>query len=355
MYHTHASIQLISPLHKLLYRRFEHTQGFAFVIVTSFKISRCPPPNLPCLKSYKMSEEEQPNLFKAFPIPHCPLLYAYQTNAQHCLAYVPELSEPAPCSSVPLPRRAALCWSPSVARACAGESLFRRSSVISMMSATSRSTSYRVLSVRMGTRARCEVNVQPRSGSHERRRGGCRCSASRARVRSWVRSYQQRMSAPVYKERPNLKKLETDHPFARSNVCIHFCWRFGYCCFISSEKRKATTGRPGTYFYAFSSVHPSKASKRPVNLSFGCIRHSVLSTRDDARSRHLTMNVTQNIVVSTLLQCPAEQSRILQIRERNTAVSLLTQVYEVVVLRDDGSSRAREVKREAVLDRAEVV
>lgn len=67
------------------------------------------------------------------------------------------------------------------------------------------------------------------------------------------------------------------------------------------------------------------------------------------------MTIAQNMIIPTLLQRPAQQPRILQIRQCNTAVALEAEVHEVEVLRNNGRGGAREVEREAVFDGAEVM
>lgn len=67
------------------------------------------------------------------------------------------------------------------------------------------------------------------------------------------------------------------------------------------------------------------------------------------------MDVAEDLEQAAVLQRPAQQPRVLQIVIRDGLVSLKAEMHEVEVLCDDRVGGAREVQRERVLDRAEVV
>ena len=67
------------------------------------------------------------------------------------------------------------------------------------------------------------------------------------------------------------------------------------------------------------------------------------------------MDVTENCVVASLLQGTAEQSRILEIRQPNGAITLETKMNEVEVLGDDRRRRSREIEGEGILHRSKVM
>lgn len=78
-----------------------------------------------------------------------------------------------------------------------------------------------------------------------------------------------------------------------------------------------------------------------------------LSSRHNAVSG--PVNVAQDHEQAALLEGTAQQTGILQILEGDVPVTLEPEVHEVEVLRDDRVRWTREVERERVLDRPEVV
>lgn len=67
------------------------------------------------------------------------------------------------------------------------------------------------------------------------------------------------------------------------------------------------------------------------------------------------VDVTEDLEEAALLERAREQAGVLHVVERDGAVALEAEVQEVEVLRDDRVRWTREVERERVLDRAEVV
>jgi hypothetical protein len=58
------------------------------------------------------------------------------------------------------------------------------------------------------------------------------------------------------------------------------------------------------------------------------------------------MDVTQNLIVSTILQSSAQCASILQVLEGDCPISSKPKMEDHEVLSDDGGSRATEVERE---------
>lgn len=62
------------------------------------------------------------------------------------------------------------------------------------------------------------------------------------------------------------------------------------------------------------------------------------------------MDVTQYGVIPTLFQSATQEPRVSQVIQGHGTKSLETEMDETEVLRDDWSSRAREVEREGVFN-----
>lgn len=93
-----------------------------------------------------------------------------------------------------------------------------------------------------------------------------------------------------------------------------------------------------------------------LNVTFILDTSDLLRSRKEVRpTSRRAVHIAQNRIISTLLERTRKQARVLQIRKGNAAVTLKAKVDEVEVLRDDRSSRSREIERETIFDGTKVM
>jgi hypothetical protein len=125
----------------------------------------------------------------------------------------------------------------------------------------------------------------------------------------------------------------------------------GYFSWNLSEKRKDTTGSPGSY-----SCLNVKDCNIIVKNQLTYLYITIVNPHHFFGSTvHPSMNVTQHCVILTLLKSTTQEPSISQVIQSHCTIPLETKMDEVEVLRDDRCSRAREVQRKRIFNRTQVM